>query len=312
MPLLSFAAGWLGFVLVSRGEGMARVVAALSLLGWLWLLMEPLLGGALARLTRGRLSLVLVRRVTQSLQQELLFFALAFLIGALQQDIGQMLFVGIVITLALASTLDPLYDAMTRHVSAAVGFHAFCVFLSGVVVLPIVLHLPLEQALPVALWLTAALMLACLPRLFAAVGPWRILRRVAWLGVMFAALWFSRAQMPAAGLVVQDARMTQQMQGLEPGSGFSEITAATLLSEGATAFIAVRAPMGLSQPVVFEWRHRQELLDRIAVDIRGGREGGYRTYSRKQNLPADPRGAWTVDVRTPQGQLITRLAFVVT
>lgn len=288
---------------------MARVVAALSLLGWLWLLMEPVLGGALARLTRGRLSPVLARRVTQSLQQELLFFALAFLIGALQQDMGQILFVAFVITLALVSSLDPLYDALTRHVSAAVGFHAFCVFLSGFVVLPIVLHLPLEQALPVALWLTAALMLACLPRLFAAAGPWRILRRVSLIGLMFAALWTVRAHLPAAGLVVQEARMTQQMQGLEPLSGFSRISADALLRKGAIAFIAVRAPMGLSQPVVFEWRHRSELLDRIPVDIRGGREAGYRTYSRKQNLPADPRGAWTVDVRTPQGQLITRLDF---
>jgi hypothetical protein len=41
LPLISFAAGWLGYVLVQRGEALARIVALLALLGWFWLLLEP-------------------------------------------------------------------------------------------------------------------------------------------------------------------------------------------------------------------------------------------------------------------------------
>ena len=41
LPAASFAAGWLGFLLVRRGEELARIVALLALLGWVWLLIEP-------------------------------------------------------------------------------------------------------------------------------------------------------------------------------------------------------------------------------------------------------------------------------
>ena len=42
LPVTSFAAGWLGFVMVTRGAGVAQWVALLALLGWPWLLVEPL------------------------------------------------------------------------------------------------------------------------------------------------------------------------------------------------------------------------------------------------------------------------------
>ena len=41
LPALSFAAGWVGFLLVQRGQEVARIIALLALLGWFWLLLEP-------------------------------------------------------------------------------------------------------------------------------------------------------------------------------------------------------------------------------------------------------------------------------
>ena len=41
LPTVSFAAGWVGFLLVRRGEDAARIVALLALCGWFWLLLEP-------------------------------------------------------------------------------------------------------------------------------------------------------------------------------------------------------------------------------------------------------------------------------
>src|SRR5437867_932092 len=46
--------------------------------------------------------------------------------------------------------------------------------------------------------------------------------------------------------------------------------------------------------------------------VKGGRQEGFRTYSRKTSFPADPTGRWTVDVETSSGQLIGRLRFRVT
>jgi hypothetical protein len=67
---------------------------------------------------------------------------------------------------------------------------------------------------------------------------------------------------------------------------------------------------GLSQQIVFEWRHNDE-RERIEVEIHGGRADGFRAYSRKQTFPADSKGLWTVDVLTPQAQLLERLRFFV-
>ena len=42
VPALSFGSGGLSFVMVKRGDTLARVIALLALLGWFWLLVEPL------------------------------------------------------------------------------------------------------------------------------------------------------------------------------------------------------------------------------------------------------------------------------
>ena len=83
LPAISFAAGWVGFLLVRRGEEVARVIALLALCGWFWLLLEPWIRRRLEK-RRKRVGNFVVNFVSQSLQQELLFFSLPLLIGATQ------------------------------------------------------------------------------------------------------------------------------------------------------------------------------------------------------------------------------------
>ena len=52
LPTVSFAAGWIGFLLVRRGEDVARIVALLALAGWFWLLLEPWIRRLLERRRR--------------------------------------------------------------------------------------------------------------------------------------------------------------------------------------------------------------------------------------------------------------------
>jgi hypothetical protein len=54
LPAISFAVGWLGFVLIQRGEAMARAVAAMALIGWIWLAAENFLGTWVVRWSGGR------------------------------------------------------------------------------------------------------------------------------------------------------------------------------------------------------------------------------------------------------------------
>jgi hypothetical protein len=151
--------------------------------------------------------------------------------------------------------------------------------------------------------LTLPLSLYSLPR-------WRA--RVGWLAGMIGVpllFWELRGQIPPAGLAVIDARVTRTIEGLTPGAPLERVRQDEL-AQGIVAYAAIRAPAGLSQQVVFEWRHNGE-REQIPVEIQGGRADGFRAYSRKHAFPADAEGLWIVDVLTPQAQLLERLRFEV-
>ena len=74
------------------------------------------------------------------------------------------------------------------------------------------------------------------------------------------------------------------------------------------------APIQLKTNVVHRWRRYDETAgtwrteSTVRFPIVGGREGGYRGYSTKSQ-PAN--GRWRVDIETPDGLLIGRVAFSV-
>jgi hypothetical protein len=274
------------------------------------LLLEPWVRRRLER-RRRRAGNFVVNFVSQSLQQELLFFCLPFLIGATQRDAGQIAFTSAVGVAALMTTVDPLYERLVATRAARrMSFHAFCSWIAALVVLPMVLLVPLERALPISLLAVGAWLLLTLPLSLYSLPRWRT--KLLWMAGMIGIpllLWELRAQVPAAGLAVTDARVTQTIDGLAPGSPIRRLRQEDL-AQGVIAFAAIRAPAGLSQQVIFEWRHNGE-RERIPIEIEGGRADGFRAYSRKHAFPADSIGLWTVDVLTPQAQLLQRLRFVV-
>jgi len=102
--------------------------------------------------------------------------------------------------------------------------------------------------------------------------------------------------------------VTADLASLEPAPG--AIRADELRRRGLEAHTAIYAPAGLGVPIEHVWRRAGEVVSVVPLSpIRGGRRGGYRTYSRKTAFPPDPVGAWTVDVRTASGQLIGRVRF---
>ena len=190
------------------------------------------------------------------------------------------------------------------------SFHAFCSWIAALVVLPMVLLVPVERALPISLLAVGGWLLLTLPLSLYSLPRRRT--KIAWMVGMIGVpilFWGLRAQVPAAGLAVTDARVTQTIDGLTPGAPLRRVRQEDL-AQGVIAFAAIRAPAGLSQGVVFEWRHNGE-RERIPIEIHGGKADGFRAYSRKHVFPEDSVGLWTVDVLTPQAQLLKRLRFVV-
>lgn len=310
IPTISFVSGIVGFVMVKRGAGLARAIAIVALAGWLWLLIEPLVRRYLERRREG-IGKFVSNFLTQSLQQEMLFFALPFMIGATQRDIGQIAFLVLAAGAALLTALDPLYERwIAARAATRLLFHAYCSLIAAVVVLPMVVHLPVERALPFALGAVGVWLLLTAPMALHSLRSIRL--KAAWIVCSVAApmlVWSLRAHIPPAGLVVTQALITQTLDDLTPGPRVKVLTQQEL-GAGVIAFVAVRAPRGVSQSIAFDWRHRGS-SEIIATEIRGGNDSGWRTYSRKQSFPEDARGRWTVDVVTPQGQLLKRMQFTV-
>jgi hypothetical protein len=310
IPTISFVTGVIGFVMVKRGADLARVIAIVALAGWVWLLVEPLVRRYLER-RRSGIGKFVSNFLTQSLQQEVLFFSLPFLFGALQRDIGQIAFITIAACAALLTTLDPLYERwIAARAATRLLFHAYCSLIAAVVVLPLVVHLSLEQALPLSLGAVGVWLLLTAPMSLRSLRSTR--HKVIWIACSTLAplsVWLLRAHVPPAGLAVTQAAITQSIEDRTPGPAVRSLTTAQL-GAGVIAFAAIRAPSGVAQSINFEWRHAGE-IERITAEIHGGNDSGWRTYSRKESFPANAQGRWIVDVRTPQGQLLKRMQFFV-
>ena len=86
------------------------------------------------------------------------------------------------------------------------------------------------------------------------------------------------------------------------------------LTDGGSAYIysSIFAPLDLNTTVIHEWQYfdsskkRWITSDRLSFNIYGGREGGYRGYSKKSTLS---EGLWRVNIQTQRGQIIGRLKF---
>jgi hypothetical protein len=77
------------------------------------------------------------------------------------------------------------------------------------------------------------------------------------------------------------------------------------------AYSAIFSPTSLNTKILHEWqfyepKHGWTTLSRVELPVRGGRGGGYRTYSVKTGIM---QGAWRVNVETPSGALLGRLRF---
>ena len=78
------------------------------------------------------------------------------------------------------------------------------------------------------------------------------------------------------------------------------------------AFSAIFSPRNFNFTILHEWQRYNEAEEKwvtervISLPVVGGRDGGFRTYSVRENLTP---GKWRVNIKTEQGSLIGRLRF---
>ncbi len=314
VAIFGFASGLASFLLVERQAELAQVLALVMLVSWLWLILENVLRESIAKRFGFELPPPLLRYATQMIHQESLFFVLPFFFITTTWDSGQLLFSGLLAAAALVSIIDPLYYrwlAPKRWLFLA--YHTLTLFAVLLTALPIIFKLTTPQSYQLA---PAAAVILSFPSLFAIITVlrwWRGLLLVGLTLALGAGVWLVRTWVPPATLWLTEEAVTREFDNANrtPGARIKELSVTQLRSEGLYAYTAISAPRGLNERIYHVWRRDGGEVERIALNIHGGRKEGYRAWTHKQNFPADAVGRWQVQVLTEAGQMIGVLRFKV-
>jgi len=313
IAVLSFLSGAATFFLVNRQARYARWITLLLLGTWVALLADNLIERYFPRLARARIPRALARYSAQMIHQESFAFVLPFFLVTTTWRTSQALFTGALLAAAAVSLFDPLYHRLlVPRRSLYLAYHAFALFVTMLIVLPVVMHLTTGQSYALA---CGAVVVAAFPSLQQALRVrqrWLLLPA---LGVALGgAAWLIRPAVPPATLWLAQGAITTAMDvsAREPDARLTRIPEALLRRQGLYAFTAIHAPRGLNEKIYHVWSHNGHVVDRIPLEITGGRHRGYRSWSHKDRFPAHALGRWRVAVVTGSGQLIGVMRFDVT
>lgn len=311
VALFGFCSGLASFLLVDRQAHLAKVLGAVLLVSWLWLILENLLRERIARRFGFELPLPLLRYGTQMIHQESLFFVLPFFFITTTWNSGQLLFSGLLTAAALASITDPIYYRwLAPRRWLLLIFHSLTLFAVMLTALPVIFHLSTPESYRIALAVATVLALPSLPGLIGFAGWRRILLLAALPMAMASAGWMARVWVPPATLWLTEVAISDRFDGAQrtPGESLERISPEQMRN-GLYAYTSINAPRGLNERIYHVWQHNGEEVDRIALDINGGRKEGYRAWTHKLNFPVSPEGRWQVRVVTEAGQMIGVLRF---
>ena len=249
----------------------------------------------------------------QSLYWHLLLFLVPIYYASTTLTSPNAFFFTLLAAATLLTVVDPWYRTIIlRHPWAANLLFGFGLFVTLNVALPLV-RVGSGWAPIVA---AAASVLALAPALRRSFNlSWGTAARAAAVAAAVAILfvWLLRGGIPPAPLYLVRGTFAREVRALEPLAPVTRISTAEVREWGGLAcFTALAAPAGLREPIVHVWRKKGAEVARIPLSaVRGGRPGGFRTYSRLTDLGPDPAGAWSVNVLTSQGQLIGRVHLTV-
>lgn len=219
----------------------------------------------------------------------------------------------------------------SRH--ARLEFQLSLLFLSlfcfMIFILPVVLHsigrlvFLFSGALSLALWWFFVRLLRGRAKEGFSHHKETVIASTAAIFIVINVLYFMNV-IPPLPLSLQDASVHHSIMRTENGAylvqsenqgllGFFRLAPRFHLAPGVPVYFysAVFSPTSLNTEIIHEWqtydsRRGWITADRIALSVRGGRDGGYRTYSVKSGVKP---GAWRVNVETPTGAILGRLRF---
>ena len=310
----SFAAGVGSFVLVERKQEIfAQALSLLMLASWVWLIAENLLHRQVNQWFGVSLPRPILKFLAQLVHQESLFFVIPFFFITTAWNSGQAVFTGLLILFGVVSIIDPLYyHWLSKRRWLYFIYHSVTLFAVLLTALPILLHIPTGTSYLHALVIAVILSLLSVERDLPFRWYWTATLA---LGLMVASIAFGlwvRPWIPPASLWLTDVAITTQIDDARRAPQDKLLVVSEeQMHRGLYAYTSIHAPRGLQERIYHEWMLQGELVDRIALDIRGGRDEGYRAWTHKLNFPTQAVGDWKIRIATETGQLIGILRFKV-
>jgi hypothetical protein len=310
VSIASAVGGVLTLFVFRRGLPHVSLIVGYVLLLWTLVAVLVQARDALAASERRthRLVLTATEYTVQTLYHGVLLFLLPAYYAATTFTSSNVLFLLLLVALALLATVDPWYRAIV-HPRPWMGYVFFVVSLFGALnlALPLV-QVPPAWALLSSAWLATVALTPAVRR--ARAWPWPFAFAVtALVGFAVATgVVYMRIAIPPAPLFLAGSRIAWDAGTIDSLEPPSPIPAAALQTQGLVAHTAIFAPAGLRTPVQHVWRQDGVIINVIPLTVEGGRQQGYRTFSRKLAFPEKAAGRWTVDVMT-RGQLIGRVRF---
>lgn len=317
IPWISLAVGIVGALLMDRGPARGAIVAIVALVSWvvlmivLWVERSHSTAGPdqpPSRLARSvKFSILMLTQSSIHLQ---LYFVLPFYFKAYAGTFPHIVFMALLCGAALASLWDPLTEWLLVRTRVGLLLPAFATFCVMAAVLP-----ALGLSTGRAVWAGAAAGGLALPvMVFADHLHGRSLVR-ALVTALVVALVFPAALLlgairavPAVPMSLVHIAIGTRRVGYEVVNPIDELARAPGMLVCATAIFA---PVGVREGLLHVWRHDGQVVDRIELEIEGGREHGFRTYSIKRNFGDDPQGEWSCAVETETGQFLGQRTLII-
>lgn len=314
VPLFGFGSGLASFFLVERKQEFAQIIAVLILASWCWLLMEKSMHRLVRRWFGFQLPQPLFAYAAQLVHQESLFFVIPFFFITTAWNSGQAIYTGVLMAATVVSIIDPIYfRGLVPRRTWYFTFHGLTLFAVLLTALPIIFHLPTAKSY---LWSLAIALLVTLAGVVSE-STWRWWKRgvlvIILTGVFGLAGLLARPWVPPATLWLTEVAITQSIDDVNraPENNLKTLSQAEL-QKGLYAYTSIHAPRGLNERIYHVWFLDGKVVDKVALEINGGREAGYRAWSHKVNFPENSLGRWQIHVVTEANQLIGILRFTVT
>lgn len=296
-PWVSLAISIASAVWMKRDENAAALVAGAVAAGTL--ATSVLLWSRRARLhvegagLRGRFVNLASAVATQSMAQLPVFFSLPFYLVAFAWTPLQWGFLGLFAAVVVIVVWDPLAFYVLPHRRFGAPLQGFCAFVGLRAALPM-LGVPAHWALLLALSAIFVLTYWDLILRWPEAG-W--LRKAAFSLGLVAALLLLTPTMPAAPLRLVHVGLGTGVVERELQGASERFAAGSRLH----CFTAIFSPQDTEASVLHRWTRDGMHVADVELSVRGGRERGFRTWSR---LHAGRAGQYRCEVRTRLGQVL--------